>query len=109
MRPEATASVVRACLSHGLVHNRQQKLWCSGPMFRHERPQKARYRQFHQINVEAIGHAEPEVDAELIVISARLWETLGIGAALEINSLGTPESRAGYRTALVDYFDTRRE
>ena len=109
MRPEATASVVRACLSHGLVHNRQQKLWCSGPMFRHERPQKARYRQFHQINVEAIGHAEPEVDAELIVISARLWDTLGIGAVLEINSLGTPESRAGYRTALVDYFDKRRD
>ena len=108
MRPEATASVVRACLSHGLLHNQQQKLWCSGPMFRHEKPQKGRYRQFHQINIEALGHAEPEVDAELIVISARLWEELGVDMALEINSLGTPESRTGYKQALVDYFEKRR-
>lgn len=108
MRPEATASVVRACLSHGLLHNRQQKLWCSGPMFRYEKPQKARYRQFHQINVEALGHAEPEVDAELIVISARLWKKLGVQVALEINSLGTPESRTLYKQALVDYFEKRR-
>ena len=108
MRPEATASVVRACLSHGLLHNRQQKLWCSGPMFRHEKPQRGRYRQFHQINIEALGHAEPEVDAELIVISAKLWEKLGVHMALQINSLGTPESRTLYKQALVDYFDTRR-
>ncbi len=108
MRPEATASVVRACLSHGLLHNRQQKLWCSGPMFRHEKPQRGRYRQFHQINVEALGHAEPEVDAELIVISARLWDRLGVQAALEINSLGTPASRTLYKRSLVDYFDQRR-
>lgn len=108
MRPEATASVVRACLSHGLLHNRQQKLWCSGPMFRHEKPQKGRHRQFHQINIEALGHAEPEVDAELIVISARLWDTLGVHATLEINSLGTPASRTGYKQALVDHFDRRR-
>ncbi len=108
LRPEATASVVRACLSHGLLHNRQQKLWCSGPMFRHEKPQKGRHRQFHQINIEALGHAEPEVDAELIVMSARLWDALGVHATLEINSLGTPASRTGYKQALVDHFDRRR-
>ena len=105
LRPEATAGVVRAGLSHGLFHNRQQKLWCSGPMFRHERPQKARYRQFHQIDVEAIGFAGPEVDAELIVMSARLWQRLGLASPrLELNSLGTPESREGYTEALRTYF-----
>ncbi len=105
LRPEATASVVRAGLSHGLFHNRQQKLWCSGPMFRHERPQKARYRQFHQINLEAIGFAGPEVDAEVIIMSARIWERLGLESPrLELNSLGTPECRAGYREALQAYF-----
>ena len=105
LRPEATASVVRAGLSHGLFHNQQQKLWCSGPMFRHERPQKARYRQFHQINLEAIGFAGPEVDAEVIVMSARIWERLGLDSPrLELNSLGTPECRAGYREALQAYF-----
>ena len=105
LRPEATAGVVRAGLSHGLFHNRQQKLWCSGPMFRHERPQKARYRQFHQIDVEAIGFAGPEVDAELIVMSARLWQRLGLASPrLELNSLGTPESRERYAEALRTYF-----
>ena len=105
LRPEATASVVRAGLSHGLFHNQQQKLWCAGPMFRYERPQKARYRQFHQINVEAIGFADPDVDAELIVMSARIWERLGLcSPRLELNSLGTPASRAGYREALRAYF-----
>ena len=105
LRPEATASVVRAGLSHGLFHNQQQKLWCSGPMFRHERPQKARYRQFHQINLEAIGFAGPEVDAEVIVMSARIWDRLGLESPrLELNSLGTPECRAGYREALRKYF-----
>ncbi|WP_428099298.1 histidine--tRNA ligase [Candidatus Rariloculus sp.] len=108
MRPEATASIVRACLSNGLLHNQQRKLWCSGPMFRHEKPQRGRYRQFHQINIEALGHAEPEVDAELIVISARLWEKLGVRMVLEMNSLGTPESRTNYKRALVDYFGKRR-
>ena len=105
LRPEATASVVRAGLSHGLFHNRQQKLWCSGPMFRHERPQKARYRQFHQIDVEGIGFAGPEVDAEIIVMSARIWERLGLASPrLELNTLGTPDCRAGYRKALQEYF-----
>ena len=105
LRPEATAGMVRAGLSHGLFHNRQQKLWCSGPMFRHERPQKARYRQFHQIDLKAIGFAGPEVDAEIIVMSARIWERLGIESPrLELNSLGTPDCRAGYRKALQEYF-----
>ena len=108
MRPEATASIVRACLSNGLLHNQHQKLWCSGPMFRHERPQKGRYRQFHQINIEAMGYADAEVDAELIAISARLWRALGVRMTLEINSLGTPESRVRYKQALVDYFGSRR-
>ncbi len=90
LRPEATAGIVRAGLSHGMFHNQQQKLWCRGPMFRHEKPQKARYRQFHQLSLEAIGFEGPEVDAELIVMSARLWERLGLESpTLEINSLGT--------------------
>ena len=110
LRPEATAGVVRAGLSHGLFHNQQQKLWCSGPMFRHERPQKARYRQFHQIDAEAIGFAGPEVDAELIVMSARIWQRLGLNSPrLELNSLGTPESRADYREALRGYFSAARD
>ena len=110
MRPEATAGVVRAGLSNGLLHNQQQKLWCSGPMFRHERPQRGRYRQFHQLSVEALGFSEPETDAELIVISARLWEALGIeSVTLELNSLGTLEARAEYKRALIDYFSAHRD
>jgi histidyl-tRNA synthetase len=105
LRPEATASVVRACLSNGLLHNQQQKLWTAGPMFRHERPQKGRYRQFHQFSVEALGFAEAETDAELIAMSARLWQALGISnVSLELNSLGTPESRNEYRSKLTEYF-----
>jgi histidyl-tRNA synthetase len=105
MRPEATAGIVRAGLSNGLLHNQQQKLWCIGPMFRYEKPQRGRHRQFHQISAEAIGFAEPEFDAELIVISARLWQALGISSVtLELNSLGTLEARAGYKRALVEYF-----
>jgi histidyl-tRNA synthetase len=104
LRPEATAGVVRACLSNGLLHNQQQKLWCSGPMFRREKPQKGRYRQFHQISVEALGYEEPEIDAELIVMSARLWRQLGLdGRMLQLNSLGTPASRARYKEVLVEY------
>ena len=78
MRPEATASVVRAGITNGLLHNQRQKLWTSGPMFRYEKPQKGRYRQFHQFNVEALGFAGPDVDAELIIMSARMWRRLGI-------------------------------
>ena len=105
LRPEATAGVVRACISNGLLHNQRQKLWCQGPMFRYERPQKGRYRQFHQIDAEAIGYAGPDVDAELILISARIWRRLGLARlSLNLNTLGTPESRRGYRALLTDYF-----
>src|SRR5690606_14513913 len=110
LRPEATAGIVRACLTHGLLHNRQQKLWCSGPMFRREKPQKGRYRQFHELSVEALGFDEPEIDAELILLSARLWRALGVThAALELNSIGTPKSRAGYRDVLVEYFSAHKD
>jgi histidyl-tRNA synthetase len=109
LRPEATAGVVRAALTNGLLHNQQQKLWCSGPMFRREKPQKGRYRQFHQLSIEALGFREPEIDAELIVISARLWRELGIrSVSLEMNSLGTAEARAEYKRALVEYFSRHR-
>jgi histidyl-tRNA synthetase len=108
LRPEATAGIVRACLTNGLLHNQRQKLWMIGPMFRYERPQKGRYRQFHQIDVEALGYEGPDVDAELILISARLWRRLGLGGlTLNLNSLGTPESRAVYRERLVEYFRGR--
>ncbi|MFQ5995485.1 MAG: histidine--tRNA ligase [Acidiferrobacterales bacterium] len=109
LRPEATAGIVRAGIEHGLLHNQVQRLWHAGPMFRHERPQKARYRQFHQIDVEAFGLPGPDVDAELIFLTARLWRELDIdGLRLEINSLGTPESRAAYRDILVDYLQSCR-
>ncbi|MFT3904760.1 MAG: histidine--tRNA ligase [Steroidobacteraceae bacterium] len=105
LRPEATAGVVRAVISNGLLRGARLKLWTAGPMFRHEKPQKGRYRQFTQFSVEAIGFAGPDIDAELIALSARLWRRLGITRVkLMINSLGTPESRAVYRTRLVEYF-----
>jgi histidyl-tRNA synthetase len=110
LRPEATAGVVRAALSNGLLHNQQQKLWCSGPMFRREKPQKGRYRQFHQLSVEALGFAEPEIDAELITLSARLWRKIGLtSVTLVLNSIGTLESRAAYKRVLVEYFTARRD
>jgi histidyl-tRNA synthetase len=105
MRPEATASVVRAGITNGLLHNQRQKLWTCGPMFRYEKPQKGRYRQFHQFNVEALGYPGPDVDAELIIMSARMWRKLGISRlSLELNSLGTGEARKRYRETLVEYF-----
>ena len=105
LRPEATASVVRAGITNGLLHNQRQKLWTSGPMFRYEKPQKGRYRQFHQFDVEALGFEGPDVDAELIIMCARMWRALGLSrVTLEINSLGTAESRARYRETLVEYF-----
>ena len=104
LRPEGTASCVRACMEHGLLHNQTQRLWYSGPMFRHERPQKGRYRQFHQVGVEAFGMAGPDIDAEMIFMTARIWERLGLGGAvLQLNSLGTPQARMAYREALVAY------
>jgi histidyl-tRNA synthetase len=105
LRPEATAGIVRACIGNGLLHNQRQKLWCMGPMFRYERPQKGRYRQFHQIDVEALGFPGPDVDAEIILVTARMWRRLGLrGLTLQLNSLGTPESRRDYRAQLVGYF-----
>jgi len=105
LRPEATAGLVRAMISNGLLHNQRHKVWSSGPMFRHERPQKGRYRQFYQIDVEAFGYAGPDLDAELILMTARLWQRLGIKRlTLNINSLGTPASRQVYRDALREYF-----
>ncbi len=107
LRPEATAGIVRAGISNGLLHNQRQKLWFTGPMFRYEKPQKGRYRQFHQFDVEALGFEGPDIDAELIIISQRVWDALGIDAlTLELNSLGTPQSRVRYREALLDYFSS---
>ena len=106
LRPEATAGVVRAAITNGLLRGARLKLWTSGPMFRHERPQKGRYRQFHQYSVEALGFAGPDIDIELIAMSARLWKQLGISRVkLKLNSLGTPESRRAYREKLVAYFE----
>ena len=105
LRPEATAGMVRAGMTNGLFHNQKQKLWTSGPMFRYEKPQAGRYRQFYQFDVEAVGYDGPDVDAELIIMSARMWQRLGISKiSLEINSLGTAEARVRYREALVEYF-----
>ncbi|HKV98104.1 MAG TPA: histidine--tRNA ligase [Gammaproteobacteria bacterium] len=105
LRPEATAGMVRAGLSNGLLYNQVQRLWCHGPMFRHERPQKGRYRQFHQVDVEAYGLSGPDIDAELNIMLARLWKALGVSALeLQINTLGTPDTRQRYRKLLVDYF-----
>ncbi len=105
LRPEGTASCVRAGLEHGLFHNQTQKLWYMGPMFRHERPQKGRQRQFHQIGVEAFGFDGPDIDAEQIMLSARLWSEFGLkDITLQLNSLGTTQARAGYREILIDYF-----
>jgi histidyl-tRNA synthetase len=105
LRPEATAGIVRALISNGLIHNQRHRVYTLGAMFRGEQPQLGRYRQFHQIDAEAVGFAGPDVDAELILLVARLWRRLGItGMALEINSLGTPDARREYRAALVSYF-----
>lgn len=106
LRPEGTASCVRAVVQHNLLYNAPQRLWYKGPMFRHERPQKGRYRQFHQIGVESLGFAGPDMDAEHIIMTARLWKLLGLDdVALEINTLGSPEARARYRSRLIHYFE----
>lgn len=105
LRPEGTAGCVRAGISNGLLYNQVQRLWYQGPMFRHERPQKGRYRQFHQVGLEAYGLAGPDIDAEVILVAARLWKRLGIRhVKLELNSLGTPQTRVKYRDQLRSYF-----
>ena len=110
LRPEGTACCVRACIENGLLYNQTQRLWYSGPMFRHERPQKGRYRQFYQTGVEVYGLAGADIDAELIMMTARLWQRLGIdGLELQINTLGTPIARAVYREKLVNYLEQHRD
>jgi len=106
LRPEATAGIVRAAIEHNLTYERPQRVWTAGPMFRHERPQKGRYRQFHQFDAEALGFAGPDVDAEQIALLSRLWNKLGLpGMRLEINSIGDPDERKAYRAALVAHFE----
>jgi histidyl-tRNA synthetase len=110
LRPEATAGIVRAVISNGMLREGRLRLWCMGPMFRRERPQAGRFRQFSQIDAEAFGFAGPDIDAEMILLSARILRRLGIpGVKLLINSLGTPESRAGYRERLSAYFGAHQE
>lgn len=107
LRPEGTAGCVRSCIQNSLINRDEQRLWYMGPMFRHERPQKGRYRQFHQCGVEVFGLNGPDVDAELIMMTARLWRELGIEkhVRLELNSIGSQEDRADYRTALVAFLE----
>ncbi|WP_026286954.1 histidine--tRNA ligase [Gilvimarinus chinensis] len=111
LRPEGTASCVRACEEHGLLYNQTQRLWYMGPMFRYERPQKGRYRQFHQVGIETYGLQGPDIDAELLLLSYNLFQTLGLEhcVELQVNSLGSDEARARYRTALVDYLSERKD
>ena len=110
LRPEGTASCVRAGLEHGLLHNQQQRLWYAGPMFRHERPQAGRYRQFHQLGAEVYGLAGPDIDVEVIALSARLLRRLQLDdVQLELNTLGNSDSRGRYREALVAFLEARRE
>ncbi len=111
LRPEGTASCVRACEEHGLLYNQTQRLWYTGPMFRHERPQKGRYRQFHQIGVETFGIATADIDAEVILLTARLWKMLGLTNAvtLQLNTLGSNEARGQYKEALVAYLSERKD
>ncbi len=110
LRPEATAGCVRACIEHGLLHGAQPRLWYAGPMFRHERPQKGRYRQFHQVGAEVFGLPGPDIDAEMILMTARVLRRLGLSdVRLEINSLGTAEARQAHRQLLVDYLCAHRE
>lgn len=110
LRPEGTAGCVRAGIEHGLLHNQIQRLWYMGAMFRHERPQKGRYRQFHQAGIEAFGMEGPDIDAELIAMTARIWKSLGVTSlVLQINSLGTLAARQVYREHLVGYFAGHRD
>lgn len=111
LRPEGTASCVRACEEHGLLYNQTQRLWYTGPMFRHERPQKGRYRQFYQIGVETFGMPTADIDAEVILMTARLWKMLGLTdqVTLQLNTLGSNEARAQYRDALVEFLGARKD
>ncbi|MCK5896131.1 MAG: histidine--tRNA ligase, partial [Cocleimonas sp.] len=110
MRPEGTASCVRSGIQHGLLYNQQQRIWYTGPMFRHERPQEGRYRQFYQAGIETYGIATPDIDAEVIAVGARLWRQLGLkGIKLQLNTLGSDAARQQYRDVLIDYFSTHQD
>ena len=110
LRPESTAAVVRAAVEHNLLYDGGKRLWYSGPMFRHERPQRGRYRQFHQVGAEALGFAGPDVDAELILMARRLWQMLGLAdVRLELNCLGQPDERLRHRQKLVAYFEAHQD
>ncbi|WP_311418479.1 histidine--tRNA ligase [Haemophilus parahaemolyticus] len=111
LRPEGTAGCVRAAIERGWIYNNEQRLWYMGPMFRHERPQKGRYRQFHQAGVEVFGIVNPEIDAELIILTARLWKELGIDqhVSLQLNSIGSLEARSNYRSALVSFLENHQD
>ncbi|HIO93719.1 MAG TPA: histidine--tRNA ligase [Leucothrix mucor] len=110
MRPEGTASCVRAGIQHGLLHNQQQRIWYTGPMFRHERPQKGRYRQFYQAGLETYGVTTPDIDAEVIAVAARLWKQLGLNnIQLQLNTLGSDDARQKYREILIEYFSAHEE
>jgi histidyl-tRNA synthetase len=110
LRPEGTAGIIRAVVEHSLLYNATQKLWYIGPMFRHERPQKGRYRQFHQLGVEALGFAGPDIDCEIILMLSHLWQILGLGGVeLHINCLGNKEERLAHRQALISYFEQYQE
>ncbi len=110
LRPEGTAGIIRAVVEHSLLYNATQKLWYIGPMFRHERPQKGRYRQFHQLGVEALGFAGPDIDCEIILMLSHLWQILGLGGVeLHINCLGNKDERLAHRQALISYFEQHQE
>ncbi len=110
LRPEGTAPTVRAALQHNLLYNGPQRLWYSGPLFRHERPQKGRYRQYHTFGVEALGFPGPDIDIELLVLARRLWQRLGLeGVELQMNSIGSNDERRVFRGKLIEYFEQHRE
>ena len=110
LRPENTASVVRACIEHNLLYEGPKRLWYMGPMFRHERPQRGRYRQFHQFGMEAMGFKGPDTDAEQLLMLNRLWKRLGIAPVrLELNCLGQLEDRKAYREVLIKYFEAHKD
>lgn len=111
LRPEGTAGCVRACIEHGLIHNQERRVWYTGSMFRHEKPQKGRYREFHQFGAEIFGISSAEIDAEIILLTNRIWKKFGIGdhVVLQLNSLGSSEERANYREALVAFLEQHKE
>lgn len=111
LRPEGTVGCVRACIEHGLIYNQEQRLWYNGPMFRHERPQKGRYRQFHQTGAEVFGLSGPDIDAELIMLTARWWRMLGIEQhlSLQLNTIGSADARNNYRDALISFLSQHQD